>query len=411
MVSRQAGELVAPDKRRIVLGVTADMSIRLMGGFPQYLSSRGWDVHVVSSPGPLLDELDNKPGITIHRIVMARQPAPLADLIALGRWVLLLLRLKPDITSVGTPKAGFLGGIAAWLTRVPTRIYLLRGLPLETATGAKSKLLKVLEKLAFATAHKALAVSPSLSALAVGLGLVPSRKMLVLGAGSSNGVDLLHFRPSDHRREDVDGLAKKLGLDLDVPVIGFVGRLTEDKGLAHLARARKILNNRGIDHQLLVVGGVDASRATAGADEALKQLNCSGRRPIQTGHVQDTAPYYHLMDLLCLPTRREGFPNVVLEAAATGVPTVTTDATGAIDSVVNGITGLVTQKQSATALADGLAMLIEDPKRRKRMGDAARQRAHDHYRQPLVWGLLEDFYAQSLHKKPDFDRLSVAGKG
>jgi glycosyltransferase involved in cell wall biosynthesis len=404
MVSAPAGQLVGRRKRRILLGVTADMSIRLMEGFPQYLASRGWDVHVVSSPGSLLDELDEAPGITTHRIMMARKPAPLADLLALGRWIKLLLRLRPDITSVGTPKAGLLGGIAAWLTRVPARIYLLRGLPLETSTGVKFKILRVLEKLSFATAHKALAVSPSLSARAVALGLVPCQKIRVLGAGSSNGVNLLHFRPTEPKADHLDVenknfVAMELGLDISVPVIGFVGRLTEDKGLAHLASARDILHGRGIDHQLLVIGGVDDSAAP----EALKQFHRSGRPPIQTGHVRDTAPYYRLMDVLCLPTRREGFPNVVLEASATGVPTVTTDATGAIDSVVDGRTGFVTQRDSPAALADGLATLLEDPVRRRSMGDAARHRAGDHYRQPLVWSLLEEFYVQSLRPLRNFD--------
>lgn len=390
--------MVSP-KRRILLAVTADVSISLMQGFPQYLASRGWDVHVVSSPGPLLDRLEGAPGVTTHRIAMARKPAPIADLVALGRWVLLLLRLRPDITSVGTPKAGFLGGIAGWLTRVPTRIYLLRGLPLETATGAKFKLLVILERLAFAAAHEALAVSPSLRARAVELGLVRPEKIVVLGAGSSNGVDLFHFMPMQHKTDhggwdDRDSLAIELGLDPKVPVVGFVGRLTEDKGLAHLARARDKLHSRGTDHQLLVVGGIDDSAAPA----VLKELERSGRPPVQTGHVRDTAPYYRLMDLLCLPTRREGFPNVVLEASATCVPTVTTDATGAIDSVVDGETGLVTKMDSAAALADGLAMLINDPGLRKRMGEAAWQRAHDQYRRPLVWRLLEEFYTQSLHQ-------------
>lgn len=379
-------------RRRILLGVTADMSIRLMRGFPQYLANSGWDVHVVSSPGPLLDELDGAPGVTTHSIAMARKPAPLADLIALGRWILLLARLRPDVTSVGTPKAGLLGGLASLLMRVPSRVYLVRGLPLESAAGASFWLLRAMERLAFATAHSAVAVSPSLKSRVLDLGLVRPEKISVLGAGSSNGVDLVLF---DRARADPDecaSLSERLGLDAGVPVIGFVGRLTADKGLVHLADARAVLEENGIDHQLLVVGGIDDGAAVP----ALKRLRGTGRAPIETGHVRDTVPFYHLMDILCLPTRREGFPNVVLEAAAAGVPAVTTDATGAVDSVIDGVTGFVTNQHSPKDLARALTELMGDASKRHSMGAMSRRHAEENYGQVRVWSLFENYYSQSL---------------
>lgn len=399
-------------KPRILLGVTSDMSIRLMEGFPQFLANRGWDVHVISSPGPQLDSLAEVAGVTTHALNMARKPAPLADLVALIRWTILLLRLRPDLVSVGTPKAGLLGGMSAWITRVPTRIYLLRGLPLETATGLKLTILKVMERISFATAHMSVAVSSSLSARAVELNLVKSGKIRVLGAGSSNGVNLHRFRPSKPSTAGTPKgpgkpLATKLGLEFGIPIIGFVGRLTEDKGLRHMAEALQILSDRGVDYQLLIVGGLDDSAAR----EALKRLEEAKRRPIQTGHVQDTAPYYQLMDLLCLPTRREGFPNVVLEASASGIPTVTTDATGAVDSVIDGETGFVTQLDSAHSLANALASLLENAELRRRMGDAARVRVHDQYAQRLVWRNLEDFYIQSLPGGLDFRNQDTSKEG
>lgn len=380
------------ENRRIVLGVTADMSIGLMRGFPGYLVDKGWDVHVVSSPGPLLDELDGTPGITTHRISMARKPAPLADLKALVQWVRLLMRLRPHVTSIGTPKAGLLGGLAALVTRVPSRVYLVRGLPLETATGPAFIALMMLEKLAFAAAHTAIAVSFSLKGRVVDLGLAGPEKVTVLGAGSSNGVDLHRFSRARSDSADRAALAAQLGLDPTLPVIGFVGRLTADKGLTLLAEARALLTQQGIAHQLLVVGGIEDGLKA----RDLLSLRCAGRAPIETGQVRDTAPYYHMMDILCLPTRREGFPNVVLEAAASNVATVTTDATGAVDSVIDGETGLIVEKHSPEALAGALATLILDEGKRETMGIMARRRAEEHFSQPHVWSLFEEYYyAQS----------------
>ncbi len=378
--------------KRIVFGVTVAVSVGLMRGFPEHMVENGWDVHIVSSPGAELDVLGEVPGVTVHRIEMSRQPSPVRDLLALVRWIRLLIRLRPDVTSVGTPKAGLLGGIAAFVTRVPARVYVLRGLPLETASGLMLSVLTLLERVAVLTAHRTLAVSRSLLKLAVDRGLVRADRIRVLGQGSSNGVSLGRFEPAMGDAGRDAELAESLGLASDVPVIGFVGRLTSDKGLEHLSAAREILVSRGIDHQLLVVGGSDDIRMDA-VENPWREI---GRRPKETGYVSDTAPYYRLMDVLCLPTRREGFPNVVLEAAASGKPTVTTDATGAVDSVVDGETGFITNRASPDALADALEVLLTQPERRRSMGDSALERVRKHFGHQHVWSQLSEFYEWSL---------------
>lgn len=367
--------------RRILIGVTSDQSIRLVTGFPQYLRDRGWDVHVVSSPGPLLERLGAEPGITTHALAMAREPSLRSDLGAVIRWVRLLRAVRPGVTSLGTPKAALVGGLAAAAVRVPFRVYHLRGLRLESFEGRRRALFAAVERLTAATAHRVLAVSPSLLERVAGLGLIRRSKMVVLGDGSSNGVDLVDG-PPDARA--VRSLAQSLGLAEGVPVIGFVGRLTEDKGLGVLRDALALLERRGIAHQLLVVGGVDHTAGAGGAEVPGSTV---------TGQVDDPERYYPLMDLLCLPTLREGFPNVVLEAAAAGVPAVTTDATGAVDSVVPGQTGLIAAVGSAEALADRLGELLADPAARRRMGSAARERVETSFTRERVWSLSEALYA------------------
>lgn len=379
---------MADRRRRILLAVTADMSLRLMQGFPEYLATRGWDVHIVSSPGPLLDELSSADGVTTHGITMAREPSPVEDLRALAAWVRLLRRVRPSLLSVGTPKAGLLGGIAGLLTRVPHRVYLLRGLRLESFSGPRRMVLALLEKFASSCAHRILAVSHSLRNRATALKLMPPEKIVVLGAGSSNGVETALYSRERFADADLARMSKALGLVPGIPVVGFVGRLTKDKGLEVLAETRAILERKKVDYQLLIVGGIDDSDGA----RILDAVCSTGRPALVSGQVDNPELYYQLMDILCLPTLREGFPNVVLEAAAAGVPTVTTTATGAIDSVIHGETGLIATVGSAESLSDQLALLLRDSELRSTMGANATLRVKNCFERTAVWGLTESFY-------------------
>ncbi|MFJ8896231.1 glycosyltransferase family 4 protein [Leifsonia sp. NPDC102414] len=372
---------------RIVLGVTVDLSLRLMAGFPQFLAERGWDVHVVCSPGTRLDALNGVDGVTVHPLTMAREPSPLSDLRSLIAWVRLLRRLRPDVISVGTPKAGLLGGIAGRLTKVPGRVYMLRGLRLETSTGASRRIFTFLERLTIRSATKTLAVSASLASRAVELKLASPDAITVLGDGSSNGIDVDAFERSLPSPETLDRLRAELVLSTETPVVGFVGRLTEDKGLLVLSAAVERLANQGTAFQLLIVGGVEGDASVADLIPP-----SPGITTVTTGFVNDPERYYPLMDVLCLPTLREGFPNVVLEAAAAGVPTVTTTATGAVDSVVDGQTGIVVPVGDAEALADGLRRVIADQALRQRFGAAAKLRARERFDRSVVWAAQERFY-------------------
>lgn len=375
----------------ILMAVTAEVSLRLMAGFPAYLAAKGWDVHVVSSPGPNLDRLGEETVINIHPLPMKRHPSPLADFVALVKWIGLLRRIRPDVVSVGTPKAALLGGIAAWTTGVRHRVYMLRGLRLETSTGAQRAVLTAMEKLSIRAAHEVLSVSASLRQRAIELHLVAPEKIRVLGAGSSNGVDLGAFTTERFAQPEIESLKRSLGIVDDVPVIGFVGRLAKDKGLDVFADALVRLSDAGVEYQVLVVGGND------GAPTELRRATPGSQSPIMVGQVDDSAIYYRLMDVLCLPTLREGFPNVVLEAAASGVPAVTTTATGAVDSVVHGRTGLIAEVRSAEDLARKLGSILTDSELRAELGEAARQWVATSFARPQVWSGHARFYEQIMH--------------
>nr|WP_255412636.1 glycosyltransferase [Cryobacterium sp. Y62] len=374
-----------------------------MRGFPEYLRDKGWEVHIVSTPGPMLMSLSEVSGLYTHALAMERPPSPVKDLLALVAWYRLLRTVRPDIISVGTPKAGLLGGLASLLARVPERIYLLRGLRLETAHGLQRWVLECLERLSLGVATQILSVSPSLRQRVISLGLVSPAKVRVLGHGSSNGVDLAAFEPARISEEQVVKLAEQLRILKGVPVVGFVGRLTLDKGLADLADAREILAHRNIDHQILLVGEIDEGQN----QDLLVRLHAYGRPVITTGHVTDPKPYYRLMDLLCLPTLREGFPNVVLEAGASGLPTVTTDATGAVDSVIGGETGLIAVAGDSRSLAAKLEELLLVPDTRTAMGTAAKAHVMANFDRTLVWAHLAEFFNSLVAQdKPTQRKLS-----
>jgi glycosyltransferase involved in cell wall biosynthesis len=240
-------------------------------------------------------------------------------------------------------------------------------------------------------------VSPSLAAEVRRLPGVPNPRVTVVGHGSSNGVDTRRFTPPSP--EDRDRSRAAVGAGPDDVVLGFVGRLREDKGLRELMAAWQEL--REIPRaKLVVVGDLEDAPSAAAAEVAESGLHI-------TGFVQDSAPWYAALDVLVLPTYREGFPNVVLEAAACGLPAVTTNATGARDSVVDGVTGLVVPVGDARALASALRRLVDDGGLRQQLGRAARERVVDHFDQQTVWSAYRQIWTDGTPEAQERTRPGV----
>lgn len=354
------------ERPTIVFGVTIDYQLRYHEGLYQRLADAGWNVHLVAGDGPIGRSLAHHPGVTAHVLEMARAPSPAADLRGLKAWRQLIRRLRPDVVVVGTPKAGLLGGIAARLTRVPARIYELHGLRLESATGPLRVLLRVMERVSCAASTRVIAVGLSLRDRALAEHLVAPSKIDVLGAGSPNGVEIDRF---DRARRD-EGARASLRAGMGIPdeaqVVTFVGRLTADKGLAVLTEAMGEVEQE-TSAWLMVIGGVDDDSGVAGE----LRLRESLPRLALTGEVDDVAPYLAISDVLCLPSRREGLPTVILEAFAAGVPVVATQATGIVDLVADSETGRLVPIDDAPALRGALLATLRDPESSNRMAGAA----------------------------------------
>lgn len=372
-----------PDVRpSIVVGVTTGISAAsLLRGQLAWFKDAGWEVTLVSTPDELAQKTSVKQDVPLIGIPMRRRISPLTDIVALLRWTRLLAVLRPDATNVGTPKAALLGTLAAWIVRIPRRLYVVRGLRLEGASPPLRWVLWLTEALTMWCATDVLFVSNSLADEAKRRWLLPRRKSWLIGAGSSNGIDALAVAK---RVSEVDGPALRANLNLAPTafVVGFVGRINRDKGVDLILDAFRSPNLRS-DFQALLIGPTE--------DYDLgDQIDAFNDRIKRVTWTDDVWGHLPAIDVLCLPTRREGFPNVVLEAAAAGVPAIVTSATGAVDSVVPGVTGLLLANRSADTLIEALNGLANDPHLLRKLGAAAKKRAIEEYVPQQVWIGMEE---------------------
>ncbi|MEW1961048.1 glycosyltransferase family 4 protein [Microbacterium sp. NPDC077644] len=366
--------------KRLCLLVTSSVTATtFLKGYLEFLQDDGWEVTLVCSDGPGLDELVSQAGVKFEPIALRREPSLLHDLSAVVAAVQLFRRIRPDSVVYATPKASLIGALASRIVGVPRRIYELWGLRLETAQGLSRVVFSFLEWLTARLSTAVIANSKSLASRAQELGVNGGKEVIVLGAGSSHGVDAERFSRTAQIPQLDDALRRQIEAK-GLPVIGFVGRLNPDKGIDVLAKAVKKCADEGVRLQLLIVGeaeGVDIESLLGGLDDRVSVH--------VVGFVLDTRPLLAVMDLLVLPSRREGFPNVVLEAASMQVPSVVSDATGCVDSVVHGETGVIVPTDDARALAAALTALVEDPVESDRMGRAARQRVLEEFAPETVW--------------------------
>ena len=363
----------------LALAVTSHVSTDFFTGQFDYLMQAGFDVAVICTPG-----WNPPPGVAYYPVDMEREISPLKDLRSLWRLIRLLSRIRPDIINAGTPKAGLLVSVAAFVCRIGARVYTCHGLRLETLTGFKKTLLTATERITAFCVQRVVCVSPSLRQKVVELGLTSADKAVVVGAGSCNGIDLQRFSL----------LSGPAGADGDRKLcIGFVGRLTRDKGIYELVRAFELLKPEFPGLVLMLVGGYEDGDPV---DIALQQQIDADQQILNIGEVPDPVPYYRRMNVLALPTYREGLPTVLLEAGAMGIPVVASRATGCVDVVVDRETGFLTRPGDSAELAERLGDLLRDPKLAATMGQKAHEHIAGRFRQETVWANLVGFYFRML---------------
>lgn len=382
---------------KLVYIVTVPITARvLLKGQLAYFRQQGFDVTVITSPESDLEAITRSDRVQVLAVPMQREIHLWQDLVSFWRLYRALRKLDPDIVNASTAKAGFLGMLAAWLAQVPVRVYALLGLRLETLSGMKRRILFLTEWIAAIGANRVICVSTSLRTEYVNLGLSPDAKAIVLASGSTNGLDAERFLATSEMLAKSHVLREQLEIPENVSVIGFVGRLVRDKGIMELLDAFDRVLETWPQTYLLIVGPFEEGDPIPAS--YVQRLHAHPQ-VVLTGYVTDTAPYYHMMDVLAFPSFREGLPNVVLEAGAAGIPVVGCRVTGMVDAVVDGVTGMLVPAGDVKALADTLVTYLENPELRRKHGQAGSERVLRDFRQEVIWEALYKEYMRLLRER------------
>jgi len=376
--------------------INAPFSLHFIAGQVGFMADRRFETSVITSPGEHLEAFARREGVAVYGVEMPRRITPIRDLVTLARMCYRLRRIRPTIVHAHTPKGGLLGMIAAWLTRVPLRIYHIRGLPYMTATGMRRALLQMTERIACGLAHRVLCVSHSVRQVAITDDICGAEKIRVLLGGSGNGVDAIgRFNP-ERWAFSRDEIRQRHAIPADAIVIGFVGRLVRDKGLAQLVESWMALREEEPRLHMLVIGDFEPRDPVPHNAKAVLE---GDPRIHMLGWEKNTAPHYAAMDIFVLPSHREGFSNVLLEASSMGLPVATTRIPGCLDVVEDGVTGTLVPVRDVPALTAAIRAYVRDAGLRARHGHAGRERVKSQFRREAIWQALYAEYLGLLRER------------
>ncbi len=385
---------------KLVQVTTVPMTIEyFLRGQIGYMKEKGFEVIAVSSPGEALDRVAAREGIEVVAIPMERGVSVRSDLKALVDLFRLFRRIRPGIVHASTGKAGPLGIVAAFLARVPIKVYGLRGLMVDRRAGFAQLKVKILEWVTCLCADRVLAVSRSIADYMIREGLCPAGKIAVPADGSSNGVDAINrFNPRKINSAQAQAFRAKYGIPRKGLLIGFVGRLVAGKGIAELAQAWAEVRKKHQDVILFLAGSPESQDPVP--ESVLRALGTDKRVIMAASVSNDEMPhFYSSVDLVVLPTYSEGLPNVLLEAGAMEVPVVATTVTGCLDAVLDGVTGILVPPRDAATLARAIERYLKDPELRALHGRAARIRVMEQFSPERIWEALHDEYRKLLAEK------------
>lgn len=382
------------ERFKILRLITSSVSYDLVKGQVRFLKESGYEVIGIS--GPPIDR-SKKASETegIRTIVLPDLVRPISishDVKALLELIRVIRKERPDIVHANTPKGSLLGMMAAWWCRVPHRIYTVTGLRFETATGTFRWLLKTMERITCACATKVIPEGEGVKKTLI-REQITKKPLKKIHNGNINGIDLEYFSRTPEILATAQELRAQIGGDF---IFVFVGRIVRDKGMIELVDAFERLNQEHPSARLLLVGSTEPELDPL-PDTTSEKLE-SNPNIYQAGWQTDVRPWLAASDAFAFGSYREGFPNVVLQAGAMGLPSVVTDINGCNEIIIEGKNGYIVPKHDSEALYQGMKKLYEDRAKTKEMSEVAREMIITRYKQEDVWQATLEMY-QSLLKE------------
>ena len=355
-----------------------------------------FEVVAISAEKEKLEAYGKKEGVRVFPLELTRKITPIKDIAAVFKLYRFLKKEKPSIVHTHTPKAGIVGMTAAWFAGVPNRLHTVAGMPLMEASGFKRKVLNFVEKLTYRFATEVYPNSKGLYDFIIAENFTKASKLSIIGNGSSNGIDTKYFDPVSYSENDKISLRDKLKIPQGHFLYIFVGRLVKDKGINELITAFSKLSDSNKTISLLLVGPFEND-----LDPLLPEtLSTIEKHPniYTVGYQSDVRPYFSIADALIFPSYREGFPNVVMQAGAMGLPSIVTDINGCNEIIAYGKNGLIIPPKDTQALYNSIKQLSTKPSLFANLKANSREMITSRYERQQVWDALLFEYQRLLGK-------------
>ena len=355
--------------------------------------SQEYEVVALSSPQPELAEVAKREGVKTIAVPMRREIAPINDLITLWRLIHIFRRERPQMVHSMTPKAGLLSMIAARIACVPVRVHTFTGLVFPTSSGLLRQVLMFTDNMTCWCATHIIAEGEGVRNDLQRCGIT-KKGVSVLGFGNVRGIDLDYYALTPSVKEQAGEIRKRLGIADGTFTFVFVGRIVRDKGIHELIAAFCRLCNEREDVYLLLVGDYEPTDPLSKYSREL--IDRTPNIYVTEEWIDDVRPWYAVADALVFPSYREGFPNVVIEAGAMGLPSIVTDINGSREIIIDGENGVIIPSHDEEALYHAMKGIVMNLKKVKYMGEKTRPLITSRYEQGFVRSKLKEFYHHIL---------------